>query len=56
MLDDSIEEITDPTSDLETSSDTLKDAEQFLEQPSFAELIDEFIEDDQISKSYKYND
>ena len=48
MLDDSLEEITDNTSDLDTSTDTLQDADE-TEKPSVESLIDEFLSEDQIS-------
>ena len=50
MLDDSLEDITDPTDDLDSSSDTLKDADE--EKATLETLIDDFIADDQISMKY----
>ena len=46
MLDDSLEDITDPTDDLDSSSDTLK------EKATLETLIDDFNADEQISMKY----
>jgi hypothetical protein len=50
ILDDSLEDITDPNSDLETTTDTLEDADE--SEANLETLINDFIEEDQISNTF----